>query len=72
MKCEKCGSEHVTVLKQTYVVSVDRSFLWNLLMIFLTFGFWLVWMAVRKRKEKVVSEISCVCQNCGNDWKIGY
>ena len=41
-------------------------------MIFLTFGFWLVWMAVRKRKEKVVEEVHEVCQDCGNDWKIGY
>ena len=72
MKCPKCGNEHVTVSKHIYVISQDRSFLWNLFMIFLTFGSWLVWMAVRKRKEKVVEEVHTVCQDGGTDWKIWY
>ena len=70
MVCVKCGSENVTVSANTYVKSKRRSFLWNLLMIMCTAGLWLIWMLVRKRKEKVVHEKVCLCQNCGHSWKI--
>lgn len=70
MNCPKCGSDNVNVATTTHVESRRRSFLWNLCMCFVTCGFWLLWMAVRKRKEKVVTETFATCQSCGKHWKI--
>lgn len=56
MKCPKCGSENVSVTTNTVVLSKSRSFLWNLIMTVLSWGFWLIWMLVRKRKEEKVTE----------------
>lgn len=70
MTCPKCKSENVTVTSNTYVKSKRRSFLWNLLWIVCTGGLWLLWMLVRKRKEKVVREKVCLCQACGHSWNI--
>lgn len=69
MKCRKCGSTNVKVDYNVYVKSKSRSFLWNLLMICCTCGIWIVWMLIRKRKEKVVKEKTCICQDCGHTWK---
>lgn len=70
MKCVKCESEKVNIETTSYTRSKKRSFLWNLLMIFLTGGLWLLWMLVRARKEKVVTETWATCQDCGHRWKI--
>lgn len=70
MKCPKCGSTSVVVNTNTVMVSQNRSFLWNLLMIFCTAGLWLIWMIIRKKKEKKVTETWATCQSCGNRWKV--
>lgn len=70
MNCLKCGSNNVSVQTNSYVKSKRRSFLWNLFMFCCTGGFWLLWMLIRKRKEKVVTETWATCQTCGNRWKI--
>lgn len=69
MICNKCGSSNIKVDYNVYVKSKSRSFLWNLLMVCCTCGFWILWMLIRKRKEKVVREKTCICQDCGNVWK---
>ena len=70
MKCPKCNSENVNVSVNTYTVSQRRSFLWNLLWIICTGGLWLIWMLVRKKKEKVKTKKVAVCSNCGYSWEI--
>lgn len=70
MRCPKCGGENVVVNTNTVVVSKSRSFLWNLFMIIITLGWWLVWMLVRKRKEKTITETWATCQDCGKRWKV--
>lgn len=70
MMCRHCKSENVSVNTNAMIVSQDRSFLWNLLMVFLTSGLWILWMFVRGRKERKVIETWATCQNCGNRWKI--
>lgn len=70
MKCSKCGSENVVVNTNTVVVSKRRSFLWNLLWIICTGGLWIIWMLVRKKKEKKVTETWATCQSCGKRWKV--
>lgn len=70
MKCPKCGSENVSVTTNTVVVSKSRSFLWNLIMTIFSWGSWLIWMLVRKRKEEKVTETWATCQSCGKRWKI--
>lgn len=70
MECPKCKSSNVTVSENVFTKSVHRSLIWNLFMIFLTGGIWLVWMLVRKRKEKTVHVKMAVCQSCGNSWKL--
>lgn len=70
MVCPKCKNSNVTVSESVYTKSQHRSFLWNLFMIVITCGFWLIWMLVRKRKEKVVKVKRCVCQDCGYSWKM--
>jgi hypothetical protein len=69
MICKKCGSSNIKVDYNVYVKSKSRSFLWNLLMVCCTCGFWILWMLIRKKKEKVVREKTCICQDCGNVWK---
>ena len=70
LACPKCKSNNVTVSTSTYTKSKRRSFLWNLFMIIITAGIWLIWMLIRKRKEKVIHEKTCICQNCGYSWNI--
>lgn len=70
MTCPKCKSNNVRVEMNTYMKSQHRSFLWNLFMIFITAGIWLIWMFVRKRKEKRVTIKMAVCQDCGKSWKV--
>lgn len=62
MICPKCSSTNVHI----ETVQKKRSFLWNLLMIFLTGGFWLLWMLIRGRKTRKV----CICQDCGKSWNL--
>ena len=33
-------------------------------------GIWLIWMLIRKRKEKQVVETWATCQSCGKRWKV--
>lgn len=70
MVCPKCGGNNVNISESVYKESQRRSFLWNLLWILCTGGLWLLWMLIRKRKEKTVHEKRCVCQSCGHSWKI--
>lgn len=70
MKCKKCGSEDVKIDSSTYTVSKSRSFLWNLLLVICTGGLWILWMLIRKKKEKLVTEKRAVCQKCGHSWKV--
>ena len=70
MRCPKCGGENIVVNTNTVVVSKSRSFLWSLFMIVITLGWWLVWMLVRKRKEKTITETWATCQDCGKRWKV--
>lgn len=69
MTCPRCKSENVAMNESVYTKSQRRSLLWNLLMICITGGIWIIWMLVRKRKEKVIHEKRCVCQACGHSWK---
>ena len=39
-------------------------------MLIITGGLWIIWMLIRKRKEKVVNIKTAICQNCGNSWNI--
>ena len=65
MKCKKCGSSNITYSVNTYTKTKSRSFLWNLFMLCFTGGFWLLWMLVRKKKEKIINKKVAICQNCG-------
>lgn len=69
MACKKCGSNNITFSMNTYTKSKSRSFLWNLLLVLCTGGLWLIWMLVRKKKEKVIHEKTAICQSCGYSWK---
>jgi len=69
MVCPKCGSDKVVINTSTYSKSQSRSLLWNLFMLFITCGLWLVWMLIRKKKESVVKETIATCQHCGHTWK---
>lgn len=70
MVCPKCKSENVSINVNTYMKSKRRSLLWNILMVCCTAGIWLIWMLVRKRKEKKVTVKMAVCQDCGKSWKV--
>lgn len=70
MNCPKCKSNNVTLSVNNVVKSQSRSLIWNLIMLFLTGGLWIIWMLVRKRKEKVVMIKTCLCQNCGFSWEM--
>lgn len=70
MRCPKCSGENIVVNTNTVVVSKSRSFLWNLIMTLCTGGIWLLWMLVRRRKEKKITETWATCQDCGKRWKV--
>lgn len=70
MNCPKCKGNNVNVSVNTYTVSKSRSFLWNLFMICITAGLWIIWMLIRKKKQKIVTEKTAVCNSCGYSWKI--
>ena len=70
LTCPRCGAHNITVSSNTHTESKSRSIIWNLLMILLTAGIWIIWMLIRKRKEEIVTENIAVCQSCGNSWKI--
>lgn len=70
MNCPKCKSENVTVNVSNVMKSQSRSIIWNLFMVFVTGGLWILWMLIRKRKEKVVTIKTCLCQNCAYSWNI--
>ena len=70
MNCKRCGSNNINFSTSTIAKSKNRSFTWNLLMICCTGGFWLLWMLVRKKKQKLVKITTATCQNCGNSWNV--
>lgn len=70
MYCVKCGNSNVTFQTSTYTKSKSRSFIWNLLMLCCTGGLWLIWMLIRKKKQKVITETWATCQTCGHHWKV--
>ena len=70
MICNKCESTNISVQTSSYTKTKSRSFLWNLLMIICTGCLWLLWMLIRKKKEKVITETWATCQTCGHKWKI--
>lgn len=41
-----------------------------LIMTLCTGGIWLLWMLVRRRKEKKITETWATCQDCGKRWKV--
>lgn len=70
MQCRKCSSQIVSVNSSVYNQSESRSLLWNLAMILITGGLWIVWMLVRKKSERTVHVTMATCQQCGNAWKV--
>lgn len=70
MKCRKCSGDAVSVASSVYSKTESRSFIWNLAMIIVTGGLWLVWMLVRSRNERAVQVTMATCQQCGNAWKV--
>lgn len=72
MVCPKCASTNTSVQVNTVVKSKSRSILWNLLMLFITGGLWIIWMIIRKKKERIVNIKPCTCQNCGYSWNLKY
>lgn len=69
LQCKRCGGTNVMVNMNTYTKTKSRSFLWNLFMVLITGGLWIIWMLVRKKKEKVVHEKIACCQSCGFSWR---
>ena len=72
MRCRRCFKTNVGVQTTTYTKTESRSFLWNLLMVLLTGGFWILWMLIRKKKERVIRETWATCQSCGHRWKVRF
>jgi DNA-directed RNA polymerase subunit RPC12/RpoP len=70
LACPKCGSTNTSVSVNTYAKSKHRSLLWNIFMICITAGIWIIWMIIRKRKEKIVTQKTAVCNNCAHSWKV--
>lgn len=82
MKCPKCGSERVTVsvINEVHLVDKHHGLVWWLLV-----GWWWIafkWLFLtlpalivkifghKKQTTKNTKAKICVCQNCGNAWKI--
>ena len=70
MICPNCGSNKVNITENMYTESKNRSFLWNAFMVLITGGLWIIWMLVRKKKEKTFCLKKCVCQNCSHSWEL--
>lgn len=70
MQCKRCNSNNTTITYNSYTKSKSRSFIWNLIMLFLTGGLWILWMLIRRKKQKVIREKICVCQDCGYSFKV--
>lgn len=70
MLCPKCGSDHIQCSTSTYTESKSRSLLWNVLMTICTGGIWIIWMLIRKKKEKAVTKTWATCQDCGYRWEV--
>ena len=77
MKCKKCGSENVTVTREQIAAKTKTNHtgllhdLGRLFLVLCTCGLWLL---VPRRKAnsrtKFKSETICICQDCGNSWRI--
>lgn len=82
MKCPKCGSERVTVsvINEVYLVDKHHGLVWWLLVgwwwiavkwLFLTLPALIVKIFGHKKQTTKNTKVKiCVCQNCGNAWKI--
>lgn len=73
MICKNCKSENVKIeVIQTKAkvnhVSIIRK-INRILLIFCTLGLWAL-VPERKEHTKYKTEKICICQNCGNSWKI--
>ena len=68
MRCPHCGNMQVYISTDSHVESESRSCLWNLFMLAITGGLWLIWMLVRRRKESVITTTRATCQYCGYSW----
>lgn len=69
MICPKCHGNNVSISESVYTEKKRRSCLWNLFMMAVTWGIWLVWMLIR-RNTKTVTAKRCVCQTCGYSWSM--
>lgn len=74
MICSKCGSQNIKIeviqtSSKTNNVSILRR-IGRLTLIVCTLG---LWALVPKRKEHTTykNEKMCICQECGNSWKMG-
>lgn len=70
MICPKCESHNVNVTADTNTESVNRSILFDVFMVVITCGLWIVWMLFRGSKEKEITKAIAVCQNCGYMWEV--
>lgn len=70
MICPKCYSENVNVTANANPEINQRSILFDLFMIFITGGFWIIWMLIRGKKETTTIKTLAVCQNCGYVWEV--
>ena len=77
MVCKKCGSENVLITSEQISAKTSNKgngCLWKIgrwILIICTCGLWLL---VGKHKgtgkTKFKNNTVCICQNCGNKWKI--
>jgi hypothetical protein len=82
MKCPKCGSERVTVsvINEVHLVDRHHRLVWWILVgwwwiaikwLFLTLPALIVKLFGRRKQTTRNTKVKiCVCQNCGNAWKI--
>ena len=77
MKCIKCGSENVIVTREQVAAKTKTNHtsllrgICRAFMVLCTCGLWLL-VPRRKAnsKTKFKSGTVCVCQDCGNSWRI--
>ena len=62
--CPRCGSNNIHISVNTYQQKKKRSFLWNLFLVVITGGIWLIWMLVRNNSVEKQAKVY-VCQKCG-------
>ena len=68
MQCKKCKGTNVTVSANAVAKTKRRSVLIDLIMTFITAGGWLIWVLIRRRKEKIITVKTALCNSCGHSW----